>query len=126
MSLARWKRLWLVLVDHSVVGVKGTKQEAEDAVRLRQEHTISNVEHYIDGPFVRKAGATTVKLAPEWISRCACGATYRHEKEWQALSYVGVMDFDTREVLELRNCIACGSTISRRSSLKKGAKKVKR
>jgi hypothetical protein len=118
-----FQRIWLVLCDHSVVGVWKTRLEAERAVRLRQRQTISNVVHFLLGPFVLRHGASAEKRAPEWISRCSCGATYRRESEWVGLAYVGVMDFDDGLVLELRNCVACGSTISRRVSLKKGSKR---
>lgn len=117
------RRLWVVLCDHSVVGVRKTKREAEATVRLRQRQTISNVEHYVAGPYRLEQGATLRTLAPEWISRCACGATYRTEVEWTSLAYVGTADFEPGVVLELRNCVACRSTISRRVSLKKGATK---
>lgn len=116
-------RIWLVSCDHSIVGVWKTKHEATAAVRLRQRHTISNITHFIMGPFLLSKGASTSTLAPEWISRCTCGLTYHSEREWSALAYVGVMDFEAGSVLELRNCVACGSTISRRVDLKKGASK---
>lgn len=114
-------RAWLVFCDHSMVGAWRTKREAAKAVRLRQRQTISNIEHFLLGPFVLKRGAKVDRRPPEWISRCTCAATYRTEKEWNALSYVGVMDFEAGIVLELRNCVACGSTISRRVHLNKGA-----
>lgn len=121
MSHASFRRLWLVLCDHSFVGVHTTKRAAEDAVRLRQRNTISNIVHWVLGPFVLETGARAAELAPEWISRCSCGAIYRTEKEWSALAYVGPMDFEDGSILELRNCVACASTISRRVKLSKGA-----
>ena|SRR5688572_18982293 len=117
------RRVWLVFVDHSILGVWRSKREATAAVRLRQRHTVSNVAHFIAGPFVLAPGAKRSRVDPEWIARCPCGATYRSESDWGALSYVGAIDFDTGVVLELRNCVACRSTISRRISLKKGALK---
>jgi hypothetical protein len=127
MVSAVLKRVWLVFVDHSIVGVWRNKRDADKAVRLRQQHAISNITHFVAGPYALQAGATVTERAPEWIARCTCGVIYRHERQWQTLQYVGVMDAaENGVVLELRNCVACGSTISRRSSLKKGAKKVKR
>jgi hypothetical protein len=116
-------RLWLILSDHSVVGVNRTKRGATEAVRLRQQHTASNIVHWILGPFRLDRGARAERREPEWISRCSCEATYRTESAWAALPYVGVMDFRKGTILELRNCIACGSTISRQVDLKKGARK---
>lgn len=120
---ARLKRVFIVFCDHSVLSVHRTRRLAEQAIRLRQQHTISNIVHFTLGPFVLERGAKVARLSPEWISRCTCGLAYHSEREWSALAYVGVMDFDDGSVLELRNCVACGSTISRRVNLKKGASK---
>lgn len=118
-----WRRAWMVFCDHSFVVARRTKREAEETVRLRQSQPISNVEHHIAGPYVLDPDATVLARPPEWISRCACGVTYRLEKEWSALESVGVMSDGAGGALQLRNCVACGSTISRRISLKKGALK---
>lgn len=47
------KRVWLLLTDHSVGGVWGTKREAIAAMRLRQgDHSLAHTEFYVAGPYV--------------------------------------------------------------------------
>jgi hypothetical protein len=47
------QRVWLVYVDHSIVGVWPTKKAAEAAVRLRSR---SDIAHRIVGPYVLVKG----------------------------------------------------------------------
>jgi hypothetical protein len=117
----RFRRVWLVLCDHSIVGVKRTKREAEDTVLLRQEQTITNILYFIDGPFVRSRDAKTTLRPPPWISKCACGVTYRSEDAWGALKLVGRMsDGESgREIVDEQATQLRSSSC--RVALKKGA-----
>jgi hypothetical protein len=46
-----FRRIWLVVCDHSVAAVKRTKREAEAAVRLRRRGA-NHAEHRVVGPYV--------------------------------------------------------------------------
>lgn len=52
--------------------------------------------------------ATTLPAPP--LKPCGCGRSY-DAFEWSRLPYVGVMG-DEVETLELRNCVACNSTLA--------------
>lgn len=41
---------------------------------------------------------------------CTCGACL---PRWTALPFLGISSFDEDDVLELRNCPSCGSTLAR-------------
>jgi hypothetical protein len=47
------------------------------------------------------------------VSKCRCGRSYTLT-EWKKLQYVGIMDDRDigGEIIELRNCSKCGSTIA--------------
>ncbi len=47
---------------------------------------------------------------PVWPRKCSCGAVYSRE-EWDRLPYVGTQD-DGVEVVLLRNCARCKSTMA--------------
>lgn len=49
------RRVWLVLVDHSVVGVFRSKKEARDSIRWRN-NSINKLPHFVAGPYVLQRG----------------------------------------------------------------------
>lgn len=49
------RRVWLVLVDHSVVGVFRSKKEARESIRWRN-HSINRLPHFVAGPYVLRGG----------------------------------------------------------------------
>lgn len=62
------------------------------------------------GPFACAACFGTGLRAVTVTKSCACGACY-DARAWERLPFVGEME-DGSDVLELRNCRACGSTIA--------------
>jgi hypothetical protein len=49
------RRVWLVFVDHSVVGVWRTRREAREAAKLRG--SIGRLPLFVIGPYVLQRGA---------------------------------------------------------------------
>ena len=47
-----FRRIWLVLCDHSILGVWRTKREALAATRLRAKGSLLEVEYHVVGPYV--------------------------------------------------------------------------
>ena len=54
------RRVWLVLVDHSVVGVWRTRREARAAVALRNHAGPGELPHFIVGPYVLQRGENLI------------------------------------------------------------------
>lgn len=47
-----FRRIWIVSVDHSVVGVRATKREATETAELMREQSITGVLFVVFGPYV--------------------------------------------------------------------------
>jgi hypothetical protein len=45
------------------------------------------------------------------VKRCGCGRAYS-ARQWERLHYVGRIDDCGEPTIELRNCMACGSSIA--------------
>lgn len=52
MHNARTTRVWLVWVDHSVLGVWSTRSGAKRAAKLRAKDSLLEVEYHVMGPYV--------------------------------------------------------------------------
>jgi hypothetical protein len=62
-------------------------------------------------PTIRVSHTATTRPAPAVIKSCACGHSYT-EEQWDSLDPRGVQDCGDGTGLDLRNCIACQSTLA--------------
>ena len=84
----------------------------------RMRHTTKRIELLtgpeLDAALAHPAFASLVlgAFAPDPIvKRCSCSAAYSHPN-WEKLPLIGSQRLGPAEWYELRNCIACGSTIA--------------
>jgi hypothetical protein len=61
-------------------------------------------------PTIRISHTATTRPAPAMVKTCACGHSYT-EEQWDELEPRGVQDCGDGTGLDLRNCVACSSTI---------------